>query len=33
MKYLDIAEKYDFKMPRDYWIWDEEWSDEMFLKG
>lgn len=31
--YLDISETYNLKFPMDYYLWSEEWADEMFYKG
>ena len=33
IEYLDITESSDVKFPNDYWLWDEYWCDEMFVKG
>lgn len=33
MNYLHITENSGIKFPFDYWLWDENWADEMFLKG
>ncbi|KAL4494985.1 hypothetical protein ABPG72_015685 [Tetrahymena utriculariae] len=30
---LNITSKSDVLFPRDYWLWSEYWSDEMYLKG
>ena len=33
MSILNITSKSDVSFPRDYWLWSEYWSDEMYLKG
>ncbi|KAL4483284.1 hypothetical protein ABPG72_007926 [Tetrahymena utriculariae] len=33
IEYFDIMENSNVWFPRDYWIWDENFSDEMFVKG
>ena len=33
IKYLDVDELQKLSFPLDYWIWNEDWADEMFIKG
>lgn len=33
MKTLNITDNTNIYFPKDYWLWDAEWADNMFLKG
>lgn len=33
LKVINITKNSGIVFPRDYYIWNEEWNDEMFLKG
>ena len=33
MKSLHITEGYNIQFPRDYYVWGEDFNDNMFLKG
>lgn len=33
MKTLHLTENTNILFPRDYYLWDAEWADDMFLRG
>lgn len=33
LEVLQITENTNVSFPRDFWLWDEYWADEMFMKG
>jgi len=33
MEVLHTTKGTSIKFPLDYWLWDSEWADDMFLKG
>lgn len=33
MEVLHITKGTNISFPIDYWLWDEDWADDMFLRG